>query len=138
MKSGFFLTIVCWALLCLLLRLSQQGGLNYPLQVAGSSQWFDPCREPASGLPTAAVLRNMKFDSARAGPLTSLVLDGAWTASNMGPPGQETHGPPEPIGLWRIAGQNRPLKTTSSYLANTKLLPPPTDLKNRGFATAFS
>jgi hypothetical protein len=90
MKPWFSLTIVCWALLCLLLSLSQQAGLNYyQLQVAGSGQWFDPCREPASGLPTAAVLRNMEFDSARAGPLTSLVLGGAWTANNIGPPGQQ-------------------------------------------------
>jgi hypothetical protein len=42
MKLWFFLTIVCWALLCLLLSLSQQAGLNHPLQVAGSGQGFDP------------------------------------------------------------------------------------------------
>jgi hypothetical protein len=38
----------------------------------------------------------------------------------------------------KAQGESRPLKTTSSYLANTKLLAPPTDLKNRRFATAFS
>ena len=138
MKLWFRLTIVCWALLCLLLSLSQQAGLNYQLQVAGSGQWFDPCREPTSSLLTAAVLKNMEFDSARAGPLTSLALDGAWTASNMGPPGQETLEQPEPIRLWRVAVQNRSFKTTSRYLANMKLLAPPTDLQNRRFATAFS
>jgi hypothetical protein len=80
MKPCSSFTIVCWALLCLLLSLCQQAGLNYPLRVAGSGSWFDPCREPASGLPTAAV-PNREFDSARAAPLTSLILDSAWTAS---------------------------------------------------------
>ncbi|HVH89037.1 MAG TPA: hypothetical protein VM912_20130, partial [Terriglobales bacterium] len=37
----------------------------------------------------------MRFDSPRAGPLASQVLDGAWTAGNLGPHGTEIHGPPE-------------------------------------------
>jgi len=87
MKPWFSLTIVCWALLCLLLSLSQQAGLNHPLQVADSGPWLDRCSEVASGSPTAAVLRSVEFDPVRAGPLASI-----------GPPGQETHAPPEPIG----------------------------------------
>src|SRR5207248_10925437 len=34
-------------------------------------------------------------------PLTSLVLEDAWSKGNIGPPGQETHGPPKTIGIWR-------------------------------------
>ena len=117
MKSCFTLTIVCWTLVYLLLSLSLgQQPLNPQLQVAGSSQWLDRCSEPASGSFTASVVRSTQFDLARAGPLTSLVLDGAWTAGNMGPPGQETHGPPEPIGICPVAGQSRQLKATSSRL----------------------
>jgi hypothetical protein len=92
MKPWLSLTIVCWALLCLLLSLSQQAGLNHPLQVADSGPWLDRCSEVASGSPTAAVLRSGEFDPVRAGPLASI-----------GPPGQETHGPPEPIGTWPVA-----------------------------------
>src|SRR5215471_17189697 len=77
MKSCFTLTIVCWTLVCLLLSLSQQAGLNHPLQVAGSGPWLDQCGEVASGSPTAAVLRSMEVDPVRAGPFASI-----------GPPGQ--------------------------------------------------
>jgi hypothetical protein len=117
MKPWFSLTLVRWALLCLLLILSQQASLNHTLQVVGSDQWLDRCREPASGSPTASVIRSTEFVPARAGPRASLVLDGGWTAGNIGPPGQETHGPPEPIGAWRVADQSRQLKTTSSHPA---------------------
>jgi len=117
MKSCFTLTIVCWTLACLLLSLSQQAGLNHPLQVAGSSQWLDRCREPASGSLTASVVRSTQFDPDRAGPHTVLGLDGAWTAGNMGPPGKETHGPPGPIGICEVAGQSWQLKATSIHLA---------------------
>lgn len=117
MKPWFSLTLVCWALLCLLLILSQQASLNHQLQVVDSGQWLDRCGEPASGSPTASVVRSTEFVPARAGPLASLVLDSAGAAGNIGPPGEETHGPPEPIGTWRVAGQSRHLKTTSSHPA---------------------
>jgi len=117
MKTWFSLTIVCWAWVCLLLSLSQPAALNHQWQVAGSGQWLDRCREPASGSPTASVVSSTEFDRARAGPLTSVVLDGAWTAGNIGPPGQETDEPPEPIGLCQVAGQSWQLKATSSPLA---------------------
>jgi hypothetical protein len=106
MKPWFSLTIVCWALLCLLLGLSQQAGLNHPLQVANSGPWLDRCSEVASGSPTAAVLRSVEFDPVRAGPLAPI-----------GPRGQETHGPPE---LGKLPSQSRQLKTTSSQRAPTK------------------
>jgi hypothetical protein len=106
MKTWFSLTLVCWAWLCLLLSFSQQAGQNHPLQVVGSGPWFDRCKEPASGSPTASVLRNLEFDQARAGPLESLAPGRALTAHNIGPPCQDTHGPPEPGGPWRVADQN--------------------------------
>jgi hypothetical protein len=95
MKPRFWLTVVCWALACLVLGLSQQAGLYHSSQVSGSSQWLDQCREPASGSRTASVFKSTQFDPARARSLTSLVLEDAWPERNIGPPGQETHGPPE-------------------------------------------
>jgi hypothetical protein len=106
MKSKCWLTMVCWALVCLVLGLSRQAGLNHPLQVAGSSQWLDQCREPASGSPTASVVESTQFDPARAGPLTSFVLKDGWSKGNIGPPGQETHGPPKTIGNWRVPAKD--------------------------------
>jgi hypothetical protein len=117
MKPWFSLTIVCWALLCLLLSLSQQAGLNQPLQVADSGQWLHRSKEPASGSPTASIVRSTEFDPARAGPLTPLVLDGVWIAGNLGPPGQKDHGPPEAIGICRL-----PVKTGSSKQHRATLL----------------
>ena len=134
MKSWFSLTLVCWALLCLLLSLSLQAGLNHHLQVAGSSQWLDRCREPASGSPTASVVGSTEFDPARAGPLASLALDGAWGAGNIGPPGQETHGPPQSMEPWQVAVQSRQLEATFKPLCSTKLLTQPTEFEEyRGF-----
>jgi hypothetical protein len=112
MKLWCSLILVGWALLFLLLSLSQQASLNYPLQVFGSGQWLDRGREPASGSPTASVLRSTEFDQARAAPLESLVLDCGLTARNMGPPGQEIDGPPQSLGPWRVAGQSRQRKAT--------------------------
>ncbi len=111
MKRWFRLTLVCGALVGLLLSLSQSAGLNHPLQVVGSGPWLDRCREPASDSPTASVVSTMEFDPARAGPLESLVLDCTLTAGNIGPP-EETHGPPEPSGSWRVSGQSRQLKAS--------------------------
>jgi len=108
MKPRCWLTAVCWALVCLVLGLIQQAGM-YSSQVSGSSQWLDRCREPASGSPTASVVESTQFDPARAGPLTSLVLEDSWSKGNIGPPGQETHGPPKTIGNWRL-----PVKDGSS------------------------
>ena len=102
MKPRFWLTMVCWALACLVLGLSQQAGLYHSSQVSGS-------RQPASGSPTASVFKSTQFDPARARSLTSLVLEDAWPDGNMGPPGQETHGPPEPIRICRL-----PVKDGSS------------------------
>ena len=101
MKSKCWLTMVWWALVCLVLGLIQQAGMYHSSQVSGTSQWLDRCREPASGSPTASVVESTQFGPARAGPLTSLVLEDAWSKGNIGPPGQETHGPPKTIEIWR-------------------------------------
>ncbi len=84
MKSKCWLTMVCWALVCLVLGLIQQAGMYHSSQVSGSSQWLDRCREPASGSPTASVVESTQFDPARAGPLTSLVLEDSWSKGNIG------------------------------------------------------
>jgi hypothetical protein len=137
MKPWFSLILVCWALLFLLLSLSQQASLNHPLHVAGSGQWLDGGREPASGSPTASVLRSMEFDQARAAPLESLVLDCALTASNMGPPGQEIDGPPQSLGPWRVAGQSRQRKATIESPFSAKLLARPTEFEESGFCNSL-
>src|SRR5256886_12087611 len=67
MKSKCWLTMVCWALVCLVLGLIQQAGMYHSSQVSGSSQWLDRCREPASGSPTASVVESTQFGPARAG-----------------------------------------------------------------------
>jgi len=133
MKPWFTLTLAWCVLLCLLLSLSQQTGWNQPLQVASSSQWLDRCREPASDLPTASVVRSTQFDPARAGPLTSLVLEDAWTEGNIGPPGQQTRRPAKPIGICQVAGQSRQLKATTSHLAPGNFLTQPTEFEKSGF-----
>jgi hypothetical protein len=116
MKPNFWLTVVCWALVGLLLSLSQQAGLYHSLQVSGSSQWLDQCREPASGSRTASVFKSTQFDPVRAGPFTSLVLEDAWTDGNIGPPGP---GKPWATGADQnlpVAGQRRQLKARTGRL----------------------
>jgi hypothetical protein len=112
MKPWFLLTILCWALVCLLLSLSQQPGLNRELQVVGSGQWLDRCGEAAFGSPAAAAVRGREYDQARAGPLESVALGDALTVGNIGPPCQETHGPPKASRAGRVAGQSRQLEVT--------------------------
>ena len=116
MKPRFWLTMVCWALAILALGLSQQASLNHPLQVSSSGQWLDRCREPASGSPTASIVKSTQFDPTRAGPLTSLVLDDPWTGGNVGPPGQETHGHPKTSGICRLPVEGRSPKQQRATL----------------------
>ena len=123
MKPNFWLTVVCWALVGLLLSLSQQAGLYHSLQVSGSSQWLDQCREPASGSRTASDFKSTQFDPARAGPLTSLVLEDAWTDGNIGPPGR---GKPWATGADQnlpVAGQKRQLKARTGRLPQEIMTP---------------
>ena len=137
MKPWFSLILVCWALLFLLLSLSQQAGLNRLLLIAGSGQWLAGCREPASGSPTASVRGSMELAQARAAPLESVVLDSALTADNTGPPGQEINGPPQSLGPWRVAGQSRQLKATIESPFSTKLPARPTEFAEPGFCNSL-
>jgi hypothetical protein len=104
MKRWFHLTLVCCLLLCLCLSFAQAVGLNHDLPIVGFRACFDRGRELASDAPTVSVVTSMRFDQPRAGPLRSLIHDCASTAGHLGPPGSETHAPPEPIGPGRVAG----------------------------------
>lgn len=114
MKLWFRRTLVCGALVGLLLGLTQVVGLNYPFPLVGSGSWFDRGREPVSDAPTVSLIRSMEFDPARATPLQFLALDCALTAGNISPPGQATYGRPELMGPWRVASPTRQLKAKPS------------------------
>ena len=137
MKPRFWLTMVCWALVCLVLGLIQQAGMYHSSQVSGSSQWLDQCRERASGSPTASVFKSTQFDPARARSLTSLVLEDAWTERNIGPPGQETHGPPEDERNLPVASQRPQIKTTTSHLVPGNFWLSRRNLKNQRFCNTL-
>ena len=108
MKPNFWLTVVCWALVGLLLSLSQQAGLYHSLQVSGSSPWIN-----VENPRLARALH--RFSKARNS--IRLVLDRShlWSSRMRGlmeilvHPGQENHGPPEPIRICRL-----PVKDGSS------------------------
>jgi len=99
------LLLVGLLLVCLLLSLSQPVGLTYPMQVVDSASWWDRGIELAFDWSTASVVRRTECNPARAGRLASVVLESVWTAENLGPPGQDSLGPPEPIGPQQGAGQ---------------------------------
>jgi hypothetical protein len=104
MTTWFRLTLVCCILLCLFVGLTQAVDWNY--QPAGSSgSSFDRGTKATPDSPTSAVVGSMAFHLARAGPFGALGLDCGLSAGNIGPPGQENHGPPEPMGPWQVAGQ---------------------------------
>jgi hypothetical protein len=107
------LTLICGLLLCLLLGLTQAVDWNYrPVVSSGSSS--DRGTKATSDSPTSSIVGNMAFDLARARPIGSLVLDCGLTARNIAPPGQENHGPPEPMGPWQVAGQPATPTNTSN------------------------
>jgi len=136
MTPWFRLTLVCCVLLGLLLGLTQAVDWNYQ-PVVSSGSLFDRASN-ASDLPTSSAVGSMAFDLARAGPFGSLVLDCGLTAGNVGPPGQENHGPPEPMGLGKL-----PVKPATQTNAIEQPCPrnywfSADKLKSRGFASAFS
>jgi len=104
MTPWFRLTLICCVLLCLFLGLTQAVDWNYqPVVSSGSS--FDRRTQATCDSPPSSVVGSMAFHLARTGPFGSLVLDCGLTVGNIGPPGQENHGPPEPMGPWQVAGQ---------------------------------
>jgi hypothetical protein len=104
MTTWFRLTLVCCVMLGLFLGLTQAVDWNYQ-PVVSSGSLFDRATKATSDSPTSSVVGRLAFDLARAGPFGSLVLDCGLTAGNIGPPGQENHGPPEPMRPWQVAGQ---------------------------------
>ena len=133
MTPWFRLTLICCVLLCLFLGLTQAVDWNYqPVVSSGSSS------DRGTKAPTSSVVGSMAFHLARARPFGSLVLDCGLTVGNIGPPGQENHGPPEPMDLGKLPA--RPATQTNAieqpcpknywFLAEK--------LKSRGFASAFS
>src|SRR6516165_1486322 len=94
MTPWFRLTLLCLALLCLLLNLTQAADCSRQLHSVGSGPGFDQGREVAPNAPAVLVVRWVN-DSARAGPQQSLALDCMLTV-DTGPPGWVSHGPSAP------------------------------------------
>ena len=113
MKVCFRLTLVCCVLLCLFLSLPQSVGLKHGLQIIGVRTWFDREREPATNTPPVSVVTRMRFDLPRPAPLASLLLDCAWVAGNLGPPGPETLGQRNRSGLGKLPV--KPLTPTNAW-----------------------
>ncbi|HEX9111141.1 MAG TPA: hypothetical protein VF845_06645 [Terriglobales bacterium] len=132
MKRWFRLTLVCGALLGLLLGLTPPAGWNYQSVVSPGPQ-FDRDQEAAPDLTPTSVAESMEYDPVRAAALESLVLDRAFTASNTGPPGQETHGPVELMGRWRVAGQAGNSNQGHRATFSSKYWPSTAELQSRGF-----
>src|SRR5258708_32179502 len=101
MTSWFRLTLVYCVLLCLFLSLTPAVEWNYQSVVSSGSS-FDRGTKATSDSPTSSVVGSMAFHLARTGPFGSLVLDCGLTVGNIGPPGQENHGPPEPMDLGKL------------------------------------
>ena len=136
MTPWFRLTLVCCVLLFLFLGLTQAVDWNY--QPVVNSRSSDEGTKARSYSPTSSVVGSMAFHLARARPFGSLVLDCGLTVGNIGPPGQENHGPPEPMDLGKLPARpatqtnaiEQPCPKTYWFLAEK--------LKSRGFASAFS
>src|ERR1700730_11298359 len=130
------LTLICGLLLCLFLGLTQAVDWNYqPVVSSGSS--FDRGTKATSDSPTNSVVGSMAFHLARAGPFGSLFLDCGLTERNIAPPGQENHGPPEPMGPWQVAGQPATPTNTSNTLFSAKLLAQTINSRNSGFRNSL-
>lgn len=105
MKRRFRLTLVCCVLLCLFLSLPRAVDLNHDSQIVGLRPEFDHEKEPdlrlhSLGFHTHEIQSGSHWISRVSGARMCADCTG-----NLGPPGPETQGPPEPIGLGRVAGQ---------------------------------
>ena len=136
MTTWFRLTLVCCILLCLFLGLTQAVDWNY-LPVVSSGSLFDRGTKATSDSPTSSVVGSMAFHLARAGPFGDLGLDCGLTAGNIGPPGQENHGPPEPMGPWQVAGQTGNSNQRHPATLSAKLLVFSRTIEESGFRNSL-
>jgi hypothetical protein len=113
MKRWLRLTLVCCVLLCLFLSLPRAVGLNHGLQIVGLRPEFDHGKEPDLRLHSLGYQKHEIQSGSTWIPRVSGARLCVHCVGNLGPPVQ-THGPPEPIGLGRVAGQavNRQLQLT--------------------------
>ena len=137
MTTWFRLTLVCFVMLGLLLGLTQAVDWNYQPVVSSRSS-FDRGTKATSDSPTSSVVGSRVFHLARAGPFQSLVLDCGLTAGDNDPPGQENHGPPEPMGPWQVAGQPATQINAIEQPCPRNYWFSAEKLKNRRSATPFS
>jgi hypothetical protein len=114
MKRWLSLTLVCCVLLFLFLSLPQAAGWNHGSQIVGLRQEFDIGKEPDLRLHSLGCQKHEIQSGSHWISRVSGARMCADCAANLGPPGPETHGPPEPIGLGRVADQavNRQLQLT--------------------------
>jgi len=127
------------ALVCLVLGLIQQAGMYHSSQVFGLKPMVGSMQRTRVWLAHCVGLSKAR-NSVR------LVLGRShlWSPrmrgvrGNIGPPGQETHGPPKTIGIWRSPVKDGS-STTTSHVAPGKFLTQPTEFEKSGvFATPFS
>jgi hypothetical protein len=136
MTPWFRLILICCVLLGLLLGLTQAVDWDYQL-IVSSGSLVDRVTNVFDS-PTGSVVGSTAFDLARAGLFGSLVLDCGLTAGNIGPPGQENHGPPEPMGPWQVAGQAGNSNQRHRATLSTKLPVFSRTIEELGFRTPFS
>jgi hypothetical protein len=137
MMPWFRLTLICCVLLCLFLGLTQAVDWNYqPVVSSGSA--FDRGAKATSDSPTSSVVGSMAFHLARARSFGSLVLDCGLTVGNIGRPGPENHGPPEPTDLGKLPARAGNSNQRHRATLSKNLLVFSEKLKSRGFASAFS
>src|SRR5437764_1796598 len=92
MKGWASLAFIAWLILCLLLSLGPQAGLNS--QPPGDRSGTCRSKLPASSLPLPWVVASTAFHSAVTASMESVVLDCALTTCALGPPGRDTYRPP--------------------------------------------
>jgi hypothetical protein len=126
MKRWLRLTLVCWVLLCLFLSLPQAVGLNHPLPIVGLRPEFDQGKEPDPGRHSLGCQKHEIRSGSHWIPRAPGARMRVHCAGNLGPLGPETHGPPEPIGLGRVAGQavNRQLQLTPRVHSSQRIYCP--------------
>ena len=92
MKGWASLALIAGLILCLLLSLGPQAGLNSQPPVDRSGTCGS--KLPASNFPLPWVVASTTFHSAVPASRESVVLDGALTTRALGPPGRDTYRPP--------------------------------------------